>query len=50
MIPLVSKSLSAQLNISKDKGPDLVSFDFNFSDESSQRGIFVVVEGLLVAI
>ena len=39
MIPLVSKSLAAQLNISKDKGPDLISFELNFSEESSQRGI-----------
>ena len=50
MIPLVSKSLAAWLNISKDKGLDLISFELNFGDESSQRGISAVVEGLLVAI
>ena len=50
MIPLVSKSLAACLNISKDKHPDLISFELNFGDESSQRGIFAVVEGLSVAI
>ena len=50
MIPLVSKSLTAQLNISEGKGPDLISFELNFGDESSRRGISAVVEGLLVAL
>ena len=50
MIPFSSKSLAAWLNISKDKGPVFMSVEFNFSDESNQREIFVVVEGLLAAI
>ena len=50
MIPLVSKPLATWLNISKDKGPDLISFELNFSDESSGRGTSTVVEGLSVAI
>ena len=37
MIPLSSKSLAAWLNISKDKGPVFMSFEFNFGDESNQR-------------
>ena len=35
MTPLVSISLAAWLNISKVKGPDLISFELNFGDESS---------------
>ena len=50
MIPLSSKSLAAWLNISKDKGPVFMSFEFNFSGECNERGILVVVEGFLVAI
>ena len=50
MTPLLFKSLAAQLNISKDKGPVFISVDFSFGDESSQRGTFVVVEGFLVSI
>ena len=50
MTPLSSKSLAAQLNISKDKGPVFMLFEFNFGDESNQSGIFIVVEGFLVAI
>ena len=45
MIPLSSKSLAARLNISKDKGPVFMSFEFNFGDESNREGIFIVVEG-----
>ena len=50
MTPLSFKSLAARLNISKDNGPVFISVDFNFSDESSQKGTFVVVEGFLVSI
>ena len=50
IFPLSSKSVAAWLNISKDKGPVYMSVEFNFSDESNQRGIFVVVEGFSVAI
>ena len=50
MISLVSKSLAVWLNISKDKGLDLISFELNFGDESTQRAISAVVEGLSVAI
>ena len=50
MTPLLLKSLAAQLNISKDNGPVFMSFEFNFGDESNQRGTFVVVEGFSVSI
>ena len=49
MISLLSKSLAAWLNISKDKGPVFMLFGFNFGDESNQRGIFIV-EGFLATI
>ena len=48
MTPLLFKSVTAWLNNSKDKGSSV--FEPNFSDVSNQWGIFVIVEGLSVAI
>ena len=50
MTPLSFKSLAAQLNISKDNGPVFILVDFNFGDESSGRGTFVVGEIFSVSI
>ena len=44
MTPLSFKSLAARLNISKDKGLVFMLVVF-IGDGSSQKGIFVVVEG-----
>ena len=49
MTPLSFKSLAAQLNISKDKGPVFMSVVF-IGDGSNQKGIFMVVEGFSVSI
>ena len=49
MTPLSFKSVAAQLNISKDKGPVLMSVDF-ICNGSNQNGIDVVVEGFAVSI
>ena len=49
MTPLLSKSLAAWLNSSKDKGLGFISFVFNFGVGSRQRGMSIVAEVLLVA-
>ena len=52
MIPLSSKSVVAQLNISKDTGPDLtlvVVID-DGSKQNGWYGIDAVVEGFMVSI
>ena len=50
MIPLLFKSLAAQLNISKDSSPKPMLVNFIFDDESICKGTSVVVEGFSVAI
>ena len=49
MTPLSFKLVAAQLNISKDKDPVLVSAIF-IGDGSNQNGIDAVVEGFAVSI
>ena len=49
MTPLSFKSLAAQLNISKDKGPVFMLVVL-IGDGSSQKGIFIVVVGFSVSI
>ena len=49
MTPLSFKSVAARLNISKDKGPALMSVEF-IGNGSNQNGIHVVVEGFAVSI
>ena len=46
---MLSKSLAALLNSSKDKGYGFISFALNFGVGSRWRGMSIVAEGLLVA-
>ena len=48
--PFSPKSVATRLNISNDSGPVFISVILFFSNESSQRGILVVVEGLSASI